>query len=93
MGVFVGLVLIAPMIWASRFFAAEKINLGLAVVMGSVFAGLLLALGVLFAYRALAPEGLIWFGPSVVAGFVVGLGAFALKVATSWFKSDDGTKG
>lgn len=81
------------MIWASRFFASDRINAGLAVVMGSVFAGLLVSLGALFGYRAIAPEGLIWFGPSLVAGFVVGLGAFALKVALTWFKSDDGTKG
>jgi Sec-independent protein secretion pathway component TatC len=93
LGVFVGLVLLAPVIWATRFFVSDKIDVGLAIVMGSVFAGLLVALGALFGYRAVAPDGLIWFGPSLVAGFVVGLGVFALKVAMTWFKSDDGTKG
>lgn len=72
-----------------RFLVADRIDVGLAVVMGAVFGGLLVALGVLFGYRALAPSGLIWFGPALVGGYVLGLGAFALNAARALLKPDD----
>lgn len=91
-GIVVGLLLLAPVVWGYRFLVADRVEVGLAVVTGSVFAGMIVAVGALFGYRALAPAGLVWFGPALVGGFVVGLGAFALRVATTMFKSGDERK-
>lgn len=56
--------------------------------MGVVFGGLILSLGVMFGYRVVTPSGFMWFGPAVVAGFVVALGALAAVMLTRLLKSD-----
>lgn len=78
-----------PVLMGYRFLAADKIDVGLAVVMGAVFGGLLVAVGALFGYKALAPEGIIWFGPALVGGFVLGLGVFAIYAARALLKPDN----
>lgn len=93
LGVLFGVGLLAPLLMGYRFLVADRIDVGLAVVMGAVFGGLLVALGVLFGYRALAPSGLIWFGPALVGGYVLGLGAFALKAARTLLKPDGRDEG
>ncbi len=88
LGAFVGLGLLAPMLIGYRLLAADRVDLGLTVVMTGVFVGMLLALGLLFGYRALSPEGVLWFGPALVVGFVLGFGVLALYAARTMLKSD-----
>lgn len=89
LGALLGIGLLAPVLMGYRFLVADRIGVGLAVVMSAVFGGLLVALGALFGYRALAPSGVIWFGPALVGGYVLGLGAFALKAAGTMLKPKD----
>lgn len=88
-GAVAGVGLLAPVLWGYRFFAADKIEVGLAVVMGAVFVGLLLAVGALFLYRALSPGGLVWFGASLVGGYLVALVVFAVRTARAMLESDN----
>lgn len=78
-----------PVQWGYRFLATDKIDVGLAVVMGAVFVGTLLAIGVLLLYRALLPGGFVWFGASMVTGYVVALGVFAVRAAKAMLTTDD----
>lgn len=87
LGVLVGIILLSPVAWGLRYLLNNNVDAGLAIVMGSVFGGLLVALGAMFGYRALSPEGFMWFGPSVVGGFVVALGILAVWAAATVFKS------
>jgi hypothetical protein len=88
LGTLLGVGLIAPLFWTSRLLTVENADIGLYVVMGVVFGGLILSLGVMWGYRLIAPAGFVWFGPSVVAGFVVALGVLAAVMATRLLKSD-----
>ncbi len=92
LGALIGVGLLVPVLWGLRFFTAGHIEVGLGVTMGAVFGGLLLALGLLFGYRALAPDGIIWFGPALVGGYVIALGVFAIRAAAQLLKSDDDTR-
>jgi hypothetical protein len=88
LGLLLGIVLIAPLFWTSRLLTAQNADIGLYVVMGVVFGGLILSLGVMWGYRYVTPAGFVWFGPSVVAGFVVTLGVLAVVMARRLLKSD-----
>ena len=92
LGALIGVGLLAPVLWGLRFFTAGHIEAGLGVTMGAVFGGLLLALGLLFGYRALAPDGIVWFGPAMVGGYVVALGVFAIRAASQLLNSGDDTR-
>jgi len=81
-------VLIAPLFWTSRLLTAKNADLGLFVVMGSVFGGMILSVGVMFGYKLITPSGFMWFGPSVVAGFVIALGVLATVMTVKLLKSD-----
>lgn len=89
LGAFVGLGLFAPVLLGFRFLDAGRVDVGLGLTMGTVFAGMLIALGLLFGYRALAPKGLVYFGPALVGGFVVALGGFAVRAALQLLKTDE----
>ena len=61
--------------------------MGTFVVMGVVFGGLILSLVVMFGYSLITQSGFMWFGPSVVAGFVVALGVLATVMTLKLLKS------
>lgn len=91
-GTLVGVALIAPVLWSSRLLAAGKVDAVLYAVMGAVFGGMLLALGLLFGYRALAESGFVYFGAALVAGFVVTLGIASVVLFRRVFLADDETR-
>lgn len=64
--------------------------MGTFVVMAVVFGGMILSLGVMWGYRLVTPDGFMWFGPSVVAGFVVALGVLAAVLTVRLLKSGGG---
>lgn len=53
---------------------------GMAASFGGVLASTLAGIVVLYAYSQLADEGFVWFGVSAVAGYVVGLALYAVRV-------------
>ena len=53
--------------------------MALYVVMGSVFGGLLVGLGVMTGFWFISRQGFMFFGPATVAGFVVALGILAAR--------------
>lgn len=55
--------------------------------MAVVFGGLIVSLGVMWGYRLVTEKGFLYFGPSVVAGFVVTLGALAIVMTIRLLKS------
>lgn len=89
LGALVGIVLLLPVLWGLRFLNSGHVDVGLGITMGAVFGGMLVALGLLFGYRALAPDGLVYFGPALVGGFVVALGVFAVRAGIQLLRSDD----
>lgn len=88
LGLILGVGLIAPLFWSSRLLTADNADIGLYVVMGVVFGGLIVGLGVMFGVRYITPSGFMWFGPSVVAGFMVALGVLAVVATVKLLKSD-----
>ena len=88
LGLLLGVGLIAPLFWTSRLLTEKNADIGLVVVMAVVFGGLILSLGVMWGYRYVTPAGFMYFGPSVVAGFVIALGALATVMAMRLLKSD-----
>ena len=63
--------------------------MALYVVMGSVFGGLLVGLGVMMGFWFISREGFMFFGPATVAGFVVALGILAARTAVKLLSNDD----
>ena len=82
------MLLIAPLFWTSRLLTAKNADLGLAVVMGVVFGGLLVSVGLMFGYKLITATGFMWFGPSVVVGFIIALGVLSVVMAMNMLKSD-----
>ena len=93
LGLVVGVVLVAPLFWTSRLLTAKNADLGLLVIMGVVFGGMIVALGLMFGYRFIAPDGFIWFGSAVVGGFMVALGVLAVVMLTGLLKSENASGG
>lgn|GEM_PF-2327901 len=89
LGLLLGVGLLAPLFWTSRLLTSKNADLATPVVMGVVFGGMIVSLGVMWGYRLITPHGFVWFGPSVVAGFVVALGALTVVMAMRLLKSDD----
>lgn len=87
LGLTLGVVLVAPLFWTSRLLTADNADLGTFVVTAVVFGGLIVSLGVMWGYRAITQVGFMYFGPSVVAGFVVTLGTLAIVLTMRLLKS------
>ncbi len=87
LGLGLGIGLVVPLFWTSRLLTADNADIGLYVVMGVVFGGLIVSLGVMWGVYYIAPRGFGWFGPSVVAGFVVALGVLAGVMTSRLLKS------
>ncbi len=92
LGVIVGAGLMAPLLWSSRFAYSEKPDRALYAAMVSSMGGVLVGAGILYGYYALAKEGFVWFGPSLIAGFVLGLGVVTILLMRRMAKSDDETR-
>ena len=87
-GFLLGVLLLAPLFGVSRLLTARHADVVLPVVMGSVFVGLILGLGVLFGYWFVSAQGFIWFGPATVAGFIVALGVLSVRVGMQLLSKD-----
>jgi uncharacterized BrkB/YihY/UPF0761 family membrane protein len=92
LGLVLGVILVAPLFWTSHLFSSRNADVALYVVMGSVFGGLLVGLAFMTGYWFVSRNGFVWFGPAMVAGFVVALGVLAARLAMQML-SDDDTEG
>ena len=89
LGLVLGVVLLAPLFWTSRLLTARNADAALYVVMGSVFGGLLVGLGVMMGYWFVTHDGFVWFGPATVAGFAVALGILAVRLGFQMLNNED----
>lgn len=74
--VFLGLVAGSCIAWLNRFGAGfmspdDDAGTGIGIALGTYFIGLLLAVGLLFVYRAVAPSAIGPFGISLVGSLLV----------------------
>ena len=92
-GLALGVVLVAPMFWSIRLLNAKNADSALFVVIGSVFGGLLAGLAVMMGYWFLSREGFMYFGPATVVGFVIALGALAVRTGIQLLKDTNESKG
>ena len=89
LGIVLGVALVAPLFWTLRLINARNTDMALYVVMGSVFGGLFVGLGVMAGFWFISQEGFMFFGPAMVAGFVVALGILAARTAVKLLSNDD----
>jgi hypothetical protein len=92
LGLILGGCLAAPLLWASRFATAEKADFAPVVTMIASMGGIIIGAGLLFGYSLLAEKGFVWFGPSVIAGFMIGLVVIGVVMLRRFAKSDDETR-
>jgi hypothetical protein len=77
LGFLIGAVLIAASAWSRNISTSSEAENGLAIMMAFMMGGMLVASAVLIGYVLVAPGGFLWFGVSLGAGYVVGLGVAA----------------
>lgn len=84
LGFFVGAALIGATAWSRNLSASSDAYRSIAVMMGFMTGGMLVASAVLITYVYVAPTGFFYFGVSLAAGFVLGL---AVSVVSLWRES------
>ncbi len=75
LGFVLGAAIITPLLVTVWLYDESKPAIAWGMAFASILAGLVIAVGVMFLYRSLAPAAFPTFGVSVVAGFFV---AFAI---------------
>ena len=86
LGFLVGVGLISATAWSRTISTSTDASDSVAVMMMFMMGGMLFASAVLIAYAFLVPSGFLWFGLSLAAGFVIGLGVIAVGLMRSTFK-------
>lgn len=89
LGLVLGVGLLAPLFSISRMLNARNADVALYVVMGTVFGGLIIGLGLLLGYRFVAPDGFVWFGSATICGFVAALGVLSVRLGLKMLSKDD----
>jgi hypothetical protein len=80
LGFLIGAALIGASAWSRNISTSSDALNGLAIMMIFMVGGMLVASGVLIGYVLVAPSGFLWFGLSLGAGFVIGLGIAAVRM-------------
>ena len=80
LGFLIGAVLITASAWSRNLSTSSDATDGLAIMMAFMMGGMLLASAVLIGYVLVAPAGFLWFGLSLGAGYVIGLGVSAVRM-------------
>ena len=86
LGFLIGAVLIAASAWSRNLSTSSDARDGLAIMMMFMMGGMLVASGVLIGYAFVAPAGVTWFGLSLGAGFVIGLGVAAVQMVRESYR-------
>jgi len=77
LGFLIGVGLISATAWSRKLPTSTDPSDVITVMMLFMMGGMLLASAVLIAYVFIAPGGYLYFGLSLAAGFVIGLGVVA----------------
>jgi prepilin signal peptidase PulO-like enzyme (type II secretory pathway) len=78
LGFLVGAGLISATAWSRKIPTSTDASDSIAVMMMFMMGGMLVSSGILIAYVFIAPSAFLYFGLSLAAGFVIGLGIIAL---------------
>lgn len=87
-----GACLVVPFLWALRFATPERADFAPIATLVAAMSGIIVGAALLFGYGFLAREGFVWFGPSAIGGFVIGLGVIAAVVISRMSRQDDETR-
>ena len=68
LGFALGALIVAPLLLSVKLFEVQP-GSGYALAGVSIIGGLVVALGVMFLYRSIAPRGFVTFGVAVIVGF------------------------
>jgi hypothetical protein len=80
LGFLIGAALIVASAWSRNLSTSSDARDSIAIMMMFMMGGMLVASGVLIGYALFAPAGFLWFGLSLGAGYVLGLGAAAIQM-------------
>jgi len=80
LGFLIGVGLIAATAKSRTMSASRDASDSIAIMMMFMMGGMLLASGVLIAYVFIAPSAFLYFGLSLSAGFVIGLGVISVML-------------
>lgn len=80
LGFVIGAALIGAAAWSRNISTSPDKRDSIAVMMMFMMGGMLVATGVLLAYVFIAPQGFLWFGLSLSAGFVIGLAVAGIRL-------------
>jgi hypothetical protein len=80
LGFVLGAVIVTPVLLSVWFYDEKRPGDAWGMALGSIVLGLVIAVGVMFLYRSVAPVAFVTFGVAVVAGFFVAfiIGAVAI---------------
>jgi hypothetical protein len=78
LGFLIGAALIGASAWSRNLSTSSDAHDGLVMMMFFMMGGMLVASGVLIVYVLVAPNGFLWFGLALGAGYVIGLGISAV---------------
>lgn len=86
LGFLIGVALVSALAWSRKLSTSSDARDGIIVMMVAMLGGMLVASGVLIAYVFVARAGFIYFGLSLAAGFVVGLGVITVRLMRESFR-------
>jgi hypothetical protein len=86
LGFLVGVGLIYATAWSRTISTSSDATDSIAIMMLFMMGGMLVASAVLLAFVWLVPKGFVWFGVSLGAGFVIGLGVIAIGMLRETFR-------
>lgn len=78
-GLIAGGIVVAVLLFFPRFAPKDNPNLAMAYGYAGLGASTVLGIAVIFLFYKLARSGFIWFGVSVIVGYLLGLVAYILQ--------------
>lgn len=87
LGLAIGVGLLTPLVWSLRLPTAGKTDVGFVLVPVAVIGGLVIAFGLMWGYRSIAPAGFKYFALAVVSGYLAALGTLVVIAATRLLRS------
>ena len=84
LGFFVGVAMIAVMAWSKNYSKSPDAHDSIIAMMIAMAGGMFVSSALMIAYVFVARAGFVYFGLSLAAGFVIGLGVISFSL---WRKS------
>ena len=80
LGFILGAAIITPVLVTVWLYDENRPGAAWGMALASILIGLVIAIGVMFLYRSVAPAAFVTFGVSVVAGFFVAFAVGAVAI-------------